>query len=95
MKNKRYSRKYLHVSRLNPLVNDVGLLTEELVHAEPIQLDAREFTNLRQRRFQDSRKTLRTILQLIISCHLAALIPTKNEIQKTRFKLQYSAKVHL
>lgn len=84
MKNKRYSRKSLHVSRLNPLVNDVGLLTEELVRkakrAEPIQLGAREFTNLRQGRFQDPRKTLRKILQLIISYLLAALIPTKNEI---------------
>lgn len=89
MKNKRYYRKSLLVSRLNPLVNDVGLLTEELVrkakHAEPIQLDARESTNLRQGRFQDPKKTLRKILQLIISCLLAALIPTKNEIQKTRF----------
>lgn len=41
-------RKPLHVSRLNPLLKDVGLQTEELVRkakqAERIQLDAREFT---------------------------------------------------
>lgn len=52
-------RKPLYVSRLNPLLKDVGLQTEELVQkakqAEPIQLDAREFTNLRWRRFQDPK----------------------------------------
>lgn len=50
-------QKPLHVSRLKPLLKDVGLHTEELVwkakHAELIQLDAREFTNLRRWWFQD------------------------------------------
>lgn len=49
----------LHVSRLNPLLKDVGLQTEEIVRkakqADPIQLDARDFTNLRRCRFHDPK----------------------------------------
>lgn len=56
---KENPRKPLHVSRLNPLLKDVRLKTEELVRkakqAEPIQLNAREFTNLRQWWFQDPK----------------------------------------